>query len=447
MTRIAIVGTGYVGLVTGACLASLGHDVTCADVDAARVEAIRRGAVPFFEPGLDELLVKTLGTSLAITTDLKQAVSVSDVTFIAVGTPGDDEGAIDLSQVLAAASAVGEVLSTIERSHIVVIKSTVVPGSTERSITGAIEEGAGRPIGENLAVVVNPEFLTEGTALDDFLHPDRIVVGSTDPAAARQVAELFGSDPSLPVIVTNLGTAEMIKYASNTLLSTLISFSNQIADIGSAIGDVDAAGVMEGVRLSRYLTTDGRTAPIAAFLEAGCGFGGSCLPKDTAALASAGEEAKAGVEILRSVLEVNTRRPQQLLRLVLDSYPDLTGREVAVLGLAFKPDTDDVRKSPAFPFMSLLLDHGARVRTHDPVVMVDSIPVALRSRVRHFADLSAAIADADVVVLVTKWDEYAKLPELLVDRDTQPLVVDGRRMLDPRSVARYDGIGYAKVTE
>jgi UDPglucose 6-dehydrogenase len=441
VSHISIVGTGYVGLVTGACLASLGHHVRCVDVDLARVDAIGRGIVPFHEPGLQDLVATTIGRNLHATTSLEEAVAATDVTFIAVGTPSRADGTINLDQVRAAVQEVGGALGRTGKSHIVVIKSTVVPGTTERIIIPALEESSGRSVGDTLAVVVNPEFLTEGTAVEDFLHPDRIVVGSTDNEAARTVADLFEADESVPVLITSSGTAEMIKYASNTLLATLISFSNQIADLGTVMGDIDAAEVMNGVRLSRYLTTDGVTASIGSFLEAGCGFGGSCLPKDTAALTAEG--ARHGVEagLLRSVLEINKERPQRLLELVMDAQPDLSKVKVAVLGLAFKPDTDDVRESPAFPFITRLLEAGAEVITHDPVVDADSIPKELRHRVNHLQDLAEVAAIADVLVIVTRWAEYLKIPELIAHRGQAPLIVDGRRILDPRSVPAYSGIG------
>jgi len=441
VSRISIVGTGYVGLVTGACLASLGHDVTCVDVDVERVDAIRRGVVPFHEPGLDELVASTVGRNLNATSSLADAIAATDVTFIAVGTPSRPDGTINLDQVRAAVKEVGGILGRTGKSHIVVIKSTVVPGSTERIVIPALEEASGRSVGDELAVVVNPEFLTEGTAVEDFLHPDRIVVGSTDKDAARTVADLFEVDKSVPVLITSSGTAEMIKYASNTLLATLISFSNQIADLGSAMGDIDAAEVMNGVRLSRYLTSGGETASIGSFLEAGCGFGGSCLPKDTAALTAEGAGHGVEVGLLRSVLEINADRPGRLLELVLEAQPDLSKAKVAVLGLAFKPDTDDVRESPAFPLVARLLEAGAEVITHDPVVEARSIPLELRQKVMHLKDLSEVAVIADVLVIVTRWAEYLKIPELIASREDPPAVVDGRRMLDPEAVPNYRGIG------
>lgn len=441
MTRLAVIGTGYVGLVTGACLASRGHQVTCVDIDAARVEAISEGMLPFYEPGLAELLGSTLGKNLSLTTDLKEAVASSEITFIAVGTPSLEGGSIDLDQVLNAVSGVGEVLRSSDEPHIVVIKSTVVPGSTEGRIRQALSKAAERQPNGSLALVVNPEFLTEGTAVHDFMHPDRLVVGSSNTVAATRVADLFELG-SGPVVITNSSTAEMIKYASNTLLATLISFSNEIEEVGSAIGGIDAAEVMRGVRLSRYLTDDGRTAGIGAFLEAGSGFGGSCLPKDGFALVAAAEHAGVKASLLSTVLDINGRRPRRLFSLIRDAYPNMTGLRVTVLGLAFKPDTDDVRMSPAFPLISLLLEEGVVVTTHDPVVARDSIPPELRARVHHTNDLTNSIEGADVAVIVTRWDNYLELPTLLRAAQHQPLVVDGRRLLEPESVARYSGIGY-----
>ncbi|HJU81659.1 MAG TPA: UDP-glucose/GDP-mannose dehydrogenase family protein [Acidimicrobiia bacterium] len=441
MTRLGVVGTGYVGLVTGACLASAGHQVTCVDIDASRVHAIRDGMVPFYEPGLAELLRSTLGKNLSLTTDLKQAVTSSEITFIAVGTPSRDDGSIDLDQVINAVSGVGEVLRSNDDAHIVVVKSTVVPGSTDGRIRQALTTAAERQLDGSLALVVNPEFLTEGTAIHDFMHPDRLVVGSSDLGAAMRVADLFGPT-SAPLVVTNPSTAEMIKYASNTLLATLISFSNEIEEVGTGIGGVDAGEVMRAVRLSRYLTDQGQTAAIGAFLEAGCGFGGSCLPKDTAALVAAAQAKGVEANLLSAVLDINGRRPGRLVDLVRREHPTMTGLKVTVLGLAFKPDTDDVRMSPAFPLISLLLEEGAVVATHDPVVAEDSIPHDLRKRVRHSRDLAAAIEGADAVVIVTRWDDYLGLPAILQAAQQQPLVIDGRRMLAPESVARYRGTGY-----
>lgn len=440
MSRISIVGSGYVGLVTGACFAAGGHRVVCVDQDEDRIADLNRGIVPFHEPGLDELVAEHAGTHLTFTTDLKDGVAASDVTFVAVGTPSRPDGSIDLSYVESATRAIGEVLAASDRPHIVVVKSTVVPGTTDSVMTPALAQAAGAPVGTNVQVVVNPEFLTEGTAVEDFRRPDRIVVGSTDLQAARTVADLYGPAPTVPVIVTSPGTAEMIKYASNTLLATMISFANQISDIGAAIGGIRVADVMRGVHLSRYLTSDGHTAAISAFLDAGCGFGGSCLPKDTAALSAEGERRQVDVSLLDAVLSINTNRAQRLVGIVRHRLGWLVGKRIAVLGIAFKPDTDDVRESPAFPVIEQLLAHGARVVAHDPVVRPASIPALLRERVHVEGNLATVIGGSDALVIVTRWDEYRIVPELVNSLQPQVLVVDGRCMLAPDCVANYAGI-------
>jgi UDPglucose 6-dehydrogenase len=437
--RVAIVGTGYVGLVTGACFAEIGHSVVCIDSDPRRVAALRSGTVPFFEPGLDRLVSAHIGRRLDASGDLEVAVAGSEVVFLAVGTPSRPDGSIDLAQVEAAATAIGRALRPAERRPVVVVKSTVVPGTTDTLVIPALEAASGGKAGVDFGVAVNPEFLTEGTAVEDFLHPDRIVIGASDPIAAKIVEDLYQPFEGPRVLTTN-ATAEMIKYASNTLLATMISFSNQIADIGSAIGGIDVAEVMEGVHLSRYLTQNGATAPLASFLMAGCGFGGSCLPKDTKALAAAAHAAGADASLLEAVLEINRGRADRLLAVLRQHLPDLAGKKVAVLGLAFKPHTDDTRESPAFPVIERLLDAGARVYVHDPVVAAANLPGAWRDRVET-GNLSHLVARVDALVLVTRWPEYLRLPELLNQVAEPPLLVDGRRMISPSAVPRYDGIG------
>ena len=442
MSRISIVGTGYVGLVTGACLAAGGHQVVCVDLDKDRINGLRRGIVPFHEPGLTELVADQAGRGLTFTTDLKYAVANTEVTFLAVGTPSRTDGSIDLSQVEAATRSIGEVLATVDRPHTVVVKSTVVPGTTDTMVTPVLAGAAGKPVGTDIQIVVNPEFLTEGTAVDDFRYPDRIVVGSTDAVAASTVADLFERSPTVPVMVTSPGTAEMIKYTSNTLLSTMISFANQISDIGSAIGGIDVAEVMRGVHLSRYLTLEGHTAPISSFLEAGCGFGGSCLPKDTAALSAEGRRHLVDVSLLDAVMAINQSRSKRLVDMTRDQLGGIAGKRIALMGIAFKPDTDDTRESPAFPVIERLLDLGAEVTVHDPVVRRESIRADLRERVDVATDLATVLASADALVIVTRWDEYHKIPDLVNSMKPDLLVIDGRCMLNPESVANYASIGH-----
>jgi UDPglucose 6-dehydrogenase/GDP-mannose 6-dehydrogenase len=445
--RVSVVGTGYVGLVSGVCLAEKGHTVICVDNDADKVARIARGEVPIHEPGLDALMARQIGRRLQATTDLRGAVEDSELTLIAVGTPFDGHR-IDLRYVRQVAREIGEALGGKRDYHAVVVKSTVVPGTTDGVVGPILEESSGRARGA-FGLGMNPEFLTEGRAVEDFMHPDRFVLGGADERTLDALEALYAPFPGVPTIRTNNATAEMIKYASNALLATMISFANEIANLGVAIGGIDGAEVLDGVHRSLYLTVpgpDGRPtqAPIARFLEAGCGFGGSCLPKDTSALAAHGAALGRSMPLLEAVLATNREQPGEVVALLRRHFPSLRGVRVAVLGLAFKPDTDDVRESPAFPVMRLLLADGAVVSAHDPVAVPAARAAFAEGAVRYCEDLDDALADTDAIVLVTRWSAYERLPELLRGRDPTPLVVDGRRMLDKRSLPRYEGIGLGR---
>ena len=442
--RVSIIGAGYVGIVTGVCLAEKGHTVTCVEMDAAKVERIRRGEPPIHELGLPELLRRHTGTTFRATTSLAEAVNDSDVTLIAVGTPFNGN-AIDLSYVNRAATEIGNVIAKKSKRHTVVVKSTVVPGTTDGPVRAALEAASGKTAGNDFGLGNNPEFLTEGTAVADFMHPDRIVIGGIDEATRETLAELYAGLEGVPIIRTNNSTAEMIKYASNSLLATMISFSNEIADLCGAIGGIDARDVMAGVHESAYLNTGAGTAraraPIASFLEAGCGFGGSCLPKDVSALVAHGRTKGIDMRVLQSVLDVNGSRPDRVLESLRAKVASFDGKAVTVLGLAFKPDTDDVRESPAFPIIERLLRDGARVTAYDPVATAPARRALDGKPVRYADSLAQALEGADVVVLVTRWREFAAVPELLRNSGSKALLYDGRRMLDKRSYGRYDGIG------
>ena len=439
MMKVAIAGMGYVGLVTGVCLAEKGHEVTCVDLDRSKVEAVNEGRTPIFETGLDELLERNIGKRLHADSDLSSAVHGADLTMIAVGTPFNGTE-IDLTAVKQATREIGEAIGTMDGFPIVVVKSTVVPGTTVQVVVPLLEEASGKRAGEGFGVGANPEFLTEGRAVEDFMEPDRLVLGSLDERTAAVLEELYASFPEVPRVRTTLTTAEMIKYSSNALLATMISFSNELGNLCTAVGDVDVVDVMNGLHSSMYLTIDGRKAPITSFLEAGCGFGGSCLPKDVNALIAHGAALGRPMSVLKAVIEVNEARADEVLRLVCEHVPSLAGANVTVLGLAFKPDTDDVRESPAVPIIEQLLEGGASVRAHDPVVR--RLPERLQDTgVELEKGLADALAGADVVVIVTRWHHYEDVPALLRESGSQPLVVDGRRMLGRDSVERYEGIG------
>ncbi len=439
--RVCVVGAGYVGLVTGACLADQGHAVTCVDLDQGKVGAINRGSAPFHEPGLPEVLARTAGKTLRATTALGPAAAAAEVILLAVGTPFRN-GAIDLSAVEAASHGIGAALARAEGYRVVAVRSTVVPGTTEGLIRETLEQASGHRAGADFGLGMNPEFLTEGQALDDFLRQDRIVIGAIDQRSRAVLAELYAGFPaSVPRHFVSPRTAELIKYASNALLATAISFSNELADLAADLGGVDIAEVMRGVHSSRYLTANGSTAALASYLEAGCGYGGSCLPKDVKALVAHGQAGGLPMRLLASVDQVNAGRPARLLDLARKHFASLAGVRATVLGLAFKPGTDDVRETPAVPVIEALRAEGAQVTVFDPVALKAAPRLFPDGGVQLAGSLAEAVRSADVVFLVTRWPEFAAVPELVAQMAHPPLVVDGRRVIDPASVPRYEGVG------
>lgn len=442
--RISVIGTGYVGLVSGACFAEIGHDCTCVDIDASKVAKINGGHAPIFERGLAELLARHVGTGLRATTDLASAIQATDVTFIAVGTPFDGQH-IDLSYIRDAARQIGLSLRDKRGYHVVVVKSTVVPGTTDEIVIPALEQASGKRVGRDFGVGMNPEFLTEGVAVDEFMRPDRIVIGGHDEATLDAQRRVYATFADTPTLETNNKTAEMIKYASNATLALMISFSNEIANLCSKLGGVDVADVMRGVHLARYFTTateDGKrvAAPITSFLWAGCGYGGSCLPKDTKALSAHGMAHGAPMPLLDAVIATNIAQPSKMLELLRRHYPSFAGLRVALLGLAFKEDTDDMRESPAIALARSLLDAGALVTGYDPIAR-ETARAALPEKVVLAPSLEAAVDGAEALLLVTRWREFRKLSQLLSGRPNPPVLIDGRRLIDPDSVPRYEGIG------
>jgi UDPglucose 6-dehydrogenase len=363
------------------------------------------------------------------------------VTILAVGTQfGEDR--IDLGQIEAAAEQVGAALRDLDRYHVVAVKSTVVPGTTEEVVGPAVERASGKQIGADVGLAMNPEFLREGVAVSDFMEPDRIVLGGVDERTQDVMSQVYAVFDGTPILRVDPRTAEMIKYASNALLASLISFSNEVANLSSKIG-TDVVEVLEGVQLDRRWSpvVDGeRVSPgILAFLAAGCGFGGSCFPKDVKALVAHGEAAGVEMSLLRAVLDVNENQPAVLVeRLTRNLEP--AGARVAVLGAAFKPGTDDVRESPTLRIVPELVSLGADVVVHDPVATVNCREVLGTEGIAYTDDLDVALDGAEAVVIVTSWPHYRDLPERLDGRG--PLVVDGRRLLPPGSVQHYDGIGF-----
>lgn len=448
--RISVIGTGYVGLVSGVCFAETGHDCICVDIDSAKVDRINRGEAPIHEHGLDDLLRRNIGKRLRATTDLAAAIRDSEITFIAVGTPFDGQR-IDLKFVREAARQIGVALRTKSDYHVVVVKSTVVPGTTDDIVLPELERASGKRAGADFGVGMNPEFLTEGVAIDDFMQPDRIVLGGIDRRSIEAQRRAYAAFPSTPLLETNNKTAEMIKYTSNSVLATMISFSNEIGNLCSALGGVDVADVMRGVHLARYFTTtleDNRRikAPISSFLWAGCGYGGSCLPKDTKALSAHAVAHGARMPLLDAVIDTNLTQPARMLALLEKHLPELAGRRIALLGLAFKEDTDDMRESPAIAIARGLVERRARVIAYDPIAR-ETARAVLPPELTYTATLDEAIRDADAALLVTRWEEFRNLPQLIDKRAEPLLLIDGRRMIDPRVVTKYDGIGFSAARD
>ena len=448
--RIAIVGGGYVGLVSGACLAAHGHEIVIVESDPNKVKLINQGNCPIFEAGLPELLTKTVGKSLKATDRIEDAIAVSEASFIAVGTPFDGDS-IDLTQIEQAARDIGGALKNSSSYHLVVVKSTVVPGTTDNTVATLLEQTSGKKLGVDFGLGMNPEFLKEGTAVEDFMTPDRIVLGGNDTKAQDKLAQIYDCFANTDKVRVNNTTAEMIKYASNSLLATLISFSNEIGNLCKALPDTDVTSVLAGVcldkRLSPIMPSGERITPeITSYLAAGCGFGGSCFPKDVNALRKFSAQQGVGSTVLDAVIDTNKKQPEQFVQLLNESMPDLTGKTVAILGLAFKPGTDDTRESPAISVIQQLLNTNAKLVVYDPIV--DSLPPEIASSEISMAkNLKDATSQADAVLLVTAWEEFHGLADVLNAQNKQPLVVDGRRMLNPADFDQYRGIGLGPRTQ
>jgi UDPglucose 6-dehydrogenase len=434
--RVAMIGTGYVGLVSGACFADFGHEVTCVDKDASKIAALERGEIPIYEPGLDDLVASNVKAGrLKFTTELAPAVKAADAVFIAVGTPSRrGDGHADLSYVYGAAR---EIAGAMDGFTVVITKSTV-PVGTGDEVERVIAET--RP-GCDCAVVSNPEFLREGAAIRDFKHPDRIVIGTEDKRARAVMSELYRPLylNRAPLLFTDRRTAELIKYAANAFLATKITFINEIADLAEKVG----ADVQE---IARGIGLDNRIG--GKFLHAGPGFGGSCFPKDTLALLKTGQDNEAPLRIVEAVVSVNDQRKRAMARKVAHALGgDVRGKTVAVLGLTFKPNTDDMREAPSIPLITALQDLGAKVRAYDPIGMVQA--KAVIENAAFCKDAYDCAQGASALVIVTEWEQFRALDfERLKQVMAQPVLVDLRNIYPPDEVARYgfvyEGVGRAR---
>jgi UDPglucose 6-dehydrogenase len=432
MKRICVIGTGYVGLVTGVCLAEMGHEVTCIDIDAEKIAGLRRGVVPFYEPELADLLagVQTAGR-ISFATDYAVAVRDAEFVFIAVNTPAGAEGQADLMAVRSAAQSLAREL----RPGTVVINKSTVPIGTGDLVSWIIARHTEVPF----SVVSNPEFLREGSAVADFRHPDRVVLGSTDRAACERVAALYGA-VDCPVVMTDIRTAEMIKYASNAFLATKISFMNEMAAICERLG-ADVKDVAHGMGYDHRIGHH--------FLDAGIGWGGSCFPKDVKALIHMASASGSHPQLLRAVTDINRDQRLGVVQKLSALLGSLEERVIGLLGLSFKPNTDDLRNAPALELVDFLRHEGCRIRAYDPVAMERA-----RELVKgvEFCHSPSELAEgADAVVLVTEWDEFRTLDMAQLQRVMRtPLLVDGRNIYDPVEMQEigfiYAGIGRGQIT-
>ncbi|WP_435077471.1 nucleotide sugar dehydrogenase [Halococcus sp. AFM35] len=456
--NVSVVGSGYVGTTVAACLADLGHEVTAIDIDTDIVDTVNAGETPIHEPGLAELVEAHAGDRLRATTD-HAALRETDITFLALQTPAREDGSIDLGALEAGTRDVGEALDEKEDYHLVVVKSTVIPGTIEERLEPLLEEVAGKTAGEGFDVAVNPEFQSQGSAVADFMDPDKLVFGTNADAddasgqrggetasngtaspfpsqqagddALERLRELYeplvAANDGVPIVETGRREAMMVKYANNVFLAGKISLINELGNLCKEFG-VDSYEVSEAIGLDERIS--------GKFLRSGVGWGGSCFPKDTDALRAAGREAGYTPELLDSVVAVNDGQPRRMLDL-LERHIDIEGRRIAVLGLAFKPGTDDIRGSRATLVIEELLEGGANVAAYDPVAaaaMAGKFPDV------EYADSAAdALRDAHGALVVTDWDEFAALDGAFDAMDEQ-VVVDGRRIVEPREGMTYEGL-------
>lgn len=439
--RIAVVGTGYVGLVSGTCLAETGVTVTCVDVDRAKVDLLNNGGIPIYEPGLAELVVRNRADNrLFFTTSLGEALKDADAVFIAVGTPPDEDGSADLKYVLGVAREIGEIVE----DYVVVVTKSTVPVGTNYKVKAVIQEAlAKREVDVAFDVASNPEFLKEGDAVNDFISPDRVVIGVESDRARRVMERLYHVFilNNTPIYFMDIFSAEMTKYAANSMLATRISFMNDIANLCEIVG-ADVEAVKKGIG------SDSRIGK--KFLNAGCGYGGSCFPKDVKALIRTGDDHGHSLELLKAVERVNENQKEVLFQKITSHFgDDLKGRCFAIWGLSFKPGTDDLREAPSLVLIHKLLEAGAKVRAFDPVSM-EECERRIGNRVEYAENMYDALTDADALIVVTEWPEF-KIPKFtFIEKALKhKIVFDGRNIYSPEQMEEfgyvYYGIGRKKM--
>lgn len=428
--KIAIVGSGYVGLVTGTCFAEVGIDVTCVDIDQRKIENLKKGIIPIFEPGLEEMVHRNMKKGrLSFTTSIAEALEDCEVLFSAVGTPPDEDGSADLQYVLSVARDCGKNM----KDYVMVVTKSTVPVGTAKKVKAAIQEELDkRGVNIPFDVASNPEFLKEGAAIDDFLKPDRIVVGLDSPRAEELMRSLYKPFTlnGHPIIVMDITSAEMTKYAANSMLATKISFMNDIANLCEIVG-ADINMVRKGIGSDTRIGNK--------FIYPGIGYGGSCFPKDVKALISTAEEYNYSLRVLKAVEDVNYSQKSVLFNKVMAHFNgDIKGKTIALWGLSFKPQTDDMREAPSLVIIKKLLDAGAKVKAYDPVAMKEA-EHTLKDTITYSDDQYDALIDADCLLLVTEWPEF-KFPNFKIVKKllASPVIFDGRNIYEAAEMKRLD---------
>jgi len=437
---ISIVGIGYVGLCTAIAFASRGFKVLASDIDKNKVALINKGKAPIHEPNINEQLQKVVKNKrLKCILNRQEAVLNTDITFITVGTPSKPDGSINIQYIKKAAEEIGEALSKKDTYHLVVVKSTVVPGTSEKIVKPTLEKHSRKHCGKDFGLCVNPEFLREGSALQDTLHPDRVIIGEYDKKSGVTLQALyrdFYGEKTPPIIRTNPPTAELTKYSSNAFLATKISFMNTIANVCEKIPSVDVTTIAKGMGLDRRIGQ--------LFLNAGLGYGGSCFPKDVKALIAYSKNLGCNPELLQAVENVNETQPYKAIQLCKSFLGNLEGKKIAILGLAFKPDTDDMREAKSIPIINQLLKEGAKITAYDPAAIPNAKSI-FKNKIRYVSSSVECLREADCCILITEWEEFKRLkPENFISRMRNPIVIDGRRIYDPREFSRklkYVAIG------
>lgn len=436
--KITVVGSGYVGLVSGACLADVGNDVLCLDVDASKIKILEDGGIPIHEPGLQEMVRRNVEAGrLSFTTDVEKAAKFGSIQFIAVGTPPDEDGSADLKYVLAAARNIGRYM---DEYTVIVDKSTVPVGTADKVRAAILEELTSRGVQLEYSVVSNPEFLKEGAAIEDFMRPDRIIVGADDPKAISLMKQLYAPFQRNHdrLVFMDVRSAELTKYAANAMLATRISFMNELANLAEVLGaDIELVrqGIGSDPRIGRH------------FLYPGCGYGGSCFPKDVKALIQSAINAGVPSKVLAAVEEANEAQKSVLVKKMLTYYgQDLEGKRFALWGLAFKPDTDDMREAPSRVLIKELIKRGATINAYDPVAMSEAEKIfGIESKLTYAGRPNSALQDADALIIATEWKEFrspdfSKMKELM----RAPVIFDGRNMYSPEDMSSR-GIEYFSI--